>query len=39
MEMIRMDERQMKGMEIAQKLKIRRNKKGWIVPSQTGHGA
>jgi len=29
----------MKGMEIAQSLKIRRNEKGWIVPSQSGHGA
>ena len=33
-----MDERQMKGMEIAKMLKIRRNEKGWIVPSQSGHG-
>lgn len=29
----------MKGLEIAQRMKIRKNEKGWIVPSQTGHGA
>jgi transposase len=38
-EMVKMDEREMKGMMIAQSSRIRRNEKGWIVPSQSGHGA
>lgn len=34
-----MDERQMKGLQIAKTSKISRNEKGWVVPSQSGHGA
>lgn len=33
-----MDERQMKGLQIAKTSKISRNEKGWVVPSQSGHG-
>lgn len=33
-----MDEREMKGLQIAKTSKISRNEKGWVVPSQSGHG-
>jgi hypothetical protein len=33
-----MDARELKGMEIAATMPLRRDSKGWIVPSQTGNG-
>jgi transposase len=33
-----MDERQIKGLQIAKTSRIRKDEKGWVVPSQTGHG-
>jgi len=34
-----MDARQLKGLEIAATMPVRRSTYGWIVPSQTGHGS
>lgn len=34
-----MNPRELKGMEIAQRSRITRTEKGWIVPSQSGQGA
>jgi transposase len=33
-----MDARELKGMQIAATMPLRRNKQGWLVPSQVGHG-
>ncbi len=33
-----MDAREMRGMEIAATAKLRRDTKGWVVPSQSGPG-